>query len=131
MKTIILGLVLILVSFNGFSQAFKITRFEQSSDALFICINSAKTPSYVEHFFTDTERKDSIEIKKTIEYLIARLRLMDDEYIKPVVFVSNLTKAQKYKFDTLNISKQKIKIMLQKKVRQDSINSIKIAKNEK
>lgn len=41
------------------AQTFKITRYEQKSDALFVCINSLTKPVYIEHFLTADERKDS------------------------------------------------------------------------
>jgi len=52
MKTVLLAIA-ILVSISAYSQDYKISRYEQKSDQLFICINSTVAPVYVEHFFSE------------------------------------------------------------------------------
>ena len=81
-----------------------------------------KNPVYVEHFFTDAERKDSVTIKKTIEGLVAQLELKDESYQAPETFYSRIENANKIKLDTANIHREKMRLYWRQHRSQDSIN---------
>ncbi len=50
-------------------KTYKITRFEENGEQLFICLNSTNNPVYLEHFFTSEEKLDRAG---TIERLVAQ-----------------------------------------------------------
>lgn len=103
------------------AQTFKITRNEQKSDALFVCINSLTKPVYIEHFLTADERKDSKEITKTIERLVAELQVKEDKYVEPEKFISKMADAEKIKVDTAKISIYKLELIAKEKAIADSL----------
>lgn len=73
--------------------SYTITRFEEKSDALFICIQHNEKPVYIEHFFDEDERSTPETRATTIERLIAELSLMADEYKYPEPFISKVQEA--------------------------------------
>lgn len=92
---------------------YKITRFEQTGDQLFICITSKNNPVYIEHFFTEEEKLDE---KGTIERLIAELELKDEEYVEPAPVVSRIDECCDMKFSEKNIATKKLEIIAEKEV---------------
>jgi len=83
---------------------YKITRFEEQGDSLFICINSENNPVYLEHFFTEEEKADK---EGTIEKLIAELEIRDEAYVAPLPRVSKLEDVDKMTFSKSNIETAK------------------------
>jgi hypothetical protein len=88
-----------------------ITRYEEKSDQLFICINHTEKPVYVEHFFNEDERKDDESRKATIEKLVAKLEIKADEYVEPEPFVSKVEEAREIKLSDANIASAKTAIL--------------------
>lgn len=103
MKTLLLALA-ILVSISVYSQDYNISRYEQKSDQLFICINSTVAPVYVEHFFTEGQRSCADSIKITIEKLVAELEIKADKYIVPEPLISKVDEAKAIKLSSINIA---------------------------
>ena len=66
-------------------QSFQVSRYEQTGDQLFICLVSTNNPVYLEHFFTAEEQQD---IPGTIEGLVAKLQILDENYVAPTPVVS-------------------------------------------
>lgn len=93
---------------------YQITRYEEKSDALFICINHTEKPVYIEHFFTEDERKDEASKIATIEKLVAELEIRADKYVEPEKFVSKLSEAQAFVLDTKKIASAKSAILAKK-----------------
>lgn len=93
-------------------EKYNITRYEEKSDALFICINHTEKPVYLEHFFTEEERATETSRKETIEKLVGQLYVMADEYIEPEKFVNKLDIAQNIKLDNTKILKAKSDFIL-------------------
>jgi hypothetical protein len=83
---------------------YKITRYEEKSDALFICVNSLNNPVYIEHFFTEEERVDEQSRIVTIENLIAQLEVMDESYVEPEPFIVKVDEVQSLNISTKNIT---------------------------
>ena len=75
---------------------YKITRFEERSTDLFICINSLNNPVYIEYWFLQEERVGKASKEATIEKLLARLEILDEKYIVPEAFVSKLEEIKTY-----------------------------------
>jgi len=123
MKNLILFISLFICS-ASFGQTYKITRYEQKSDALFICINSTVKPVYLEHYLTEAERKDDKAITATIERLIAELQVKADDYIEPEKYVSKMDKALTLKVDTVKIAVAKVAILAKITAEKDSIAKI-------
>lgn len=92
-----------------------ITRYEEKSDALFICINHTEKPVYIEHFFTEEERLDDASRKATIEKLVAELEIKADEYIEPEKFINKTSAIKNIKLDRDKIKKIKAEILLKRK----------------
>jgi hypothetical protein len=90
---------------------YKITRFEQTGDQLFICITSKNNPVYIEHFFTEEEKLDE---KGTIERLIAELELKEEEYVEPTPVISRIDECCDMKFSEKNITQKKLEIIAEK-----------------
>lgn len=84
---------------------YAISRFEEHGDSLFICINSLDKPVYLEHFFTEDEKKDQ---KGTIEKLVAELEVRNDEYVAPKPMISKLEEAKAIALDGLKIASAKV-----------------------
>lgn len=126
MKTTILFFLLLFASLSQAKDRYTITRYEQKSDALFVCINHTKKPVYIEHFFTAEERKDTIAITQTIERLVAELFIKADEYVEPEKFVSQLDKAKLFinKSDTARIAQYKRDILLKRQAVRDSLANV-------
>ena len=89
-----------------------ITRYEEKSDALFICINSTVAPVYIEYFFQPDERKDEASRIATIEKLVAELEIKADEYVEPEKWVSNVEEAKALKLDSGKIATAKASLLL-------------------
>lgn len=90
---------------------YKITRFEQKGDELFICINHTEKPVYIEHFFTEEEKQN---VEKTIAKLIAELMLKAEEYIETPQVISLLDEVKDLKIDENEIISLKEKIIQEK-----------------
>jgi len=93
---------------------YQITRYEEKSDALFICINHTEKPVYIEHFFSEDERKDEASRIACIEKLVAELEIKADEYVEPEKFVSKVEEARALKLDTKKIASAKSAILAEK-----------------
>jgi len=89
----------------------QITRYEEKSDALFICINHTEKPVYIEHFFSEEGRKDEASRIARIEKLVAQLEIMADEYVEPEKWVSKVSEAQAFKLDAKKIADCKAEII--------------------
>jgi hypothetical protein len=112
MKTTLLFFFLLLsISIQAQELNYKISRYEETSSSLFICINSTVTPSYIEHFFSDKESNTPEVRKKTIERLVAELQLKDEEYKAQEKAISKIREAEKLTLDTANIRLQKIQLL--------------------
>jgi len=92
----------------------KITRYEEKSDALFICINHTEKPVYVEHFFTEEERADDTSKKATIERLVAELEIKAEEYVEPEPFVSKVSEAQAIEISPVKVESAKSAILAER-----------------
>lgn len=100
---------------------YKITRYEEKSDALFICISSLNNPVYLEHFFTPEERLDNTSRKETIERLVAELELRDEAYVEPEKFVSKVEEAEALEISPVDIATKKAAIILEKEEKEAKI----------
>ena len=89
---------------------YTISRYEEKSDSLFICINSNTKPVYIEHFFTEEERATPESRKETIERLVAELEIKADEYVEPEKAVSKVEEAKAIVLDTVKIKEKKDEI---------------------
>lgn len=124
MKKLLLFLgILMMVAVSFGQKKYTITRYEQKSDALFICINHKNKPVYVEHFFTEAERKDTASITDTVERLVAELYIKADAYNEPEKFVSKLDKAKRIenKTDTVRIKAKKTYLLAKALAEKDSV----------
>ena len=132
MKKILLILTIALFAINLQAQKYKITRYEQKSDALFICINHTKKPVYVEKFLSEDERKDTASIVKAIEFMVADLMIKADAYKEPEKFVSKPEKAKRFeaKTDTVRIGVKKAYILNRAIAVKDSMVAIEKARVE-
>ncbi len=65
-----------------FTFGYTITRFERTGDQLFVHIDATAKPVYIEHWFTADEQ---LNVKGTLEKLIADLSIMADNYQPPPV----------------------------------------------
>lgn len=95
-------------------KSYTITRYEQTGTNLFICINSTRTPNYMESVFTTTDMDDSVSIKKAIINLVAQLSINDSLYVPPpppLATIVKLDRAMKYIIDpsAIRIAKRKIR----------------------
>lgn len=129
-KLLFILLVLFSVSVFGQKQKYTITRYEQKSDALFICINHTKKPVYVEKFLSVDERKDTASIVKAIEYMVADLMIKADAYQEPEKFVSKPDRAKRLenKTDTVRIGVKKAYILNRAIAVKDSLARVEAAK---
>lgn len=90
---------------------YVISRYEEKSDALFICITSAHCQ--VEHFFSEEERLTENR-KATIERLVAQLEIAEDDWVMPEPLVSRLAEAQALVLDVSSIQEAKSAILVEK-----------------
>lgn len=90
---------------------YVITRYEEKSDALFICINSTNNPVYIEHFFTPDEMADEASRTACIEGLVAQLQIKDNEYVAPEPFTSKVAEAQALPVNVESIATKKADII--------------------
>lgn len=90
---------------------FKISRFEEQGESLFICINSTNNPVYIEHFFTEEEKLDKAG---TIEKLVAELEIKDSEYVAPLPRISKLEEVELLEIKPANILSCKNAIIAEK-----------------
>ena len=117
MKTVLLAIA-ILISISAFSQDYTISRYEQKSDQLFICINSTVAPVYIEHFFTEGQRSTPDSIKVTMEGLIADLQIKANDYVVPEPIVSKVQEAKNIQLSVIKIAEfktDKLKVIAEKK----------------
>jgi len=117
MKTLLLAIA-ILISISAFSQDYTISRYEQKSDQLFICINSTVAPVYIEHFFTEGQRSTPDSIKVTMEGLIADLQIKANDYVVPEPIVSKVQEAKNIQLSVIKIAEfktDKLKVIAEKK----------------
>ncbi len=132
MKKSILVSVLLIFCFTLFAQKqkYQITRYEQTSTQLFVCVNHTKKPVYIEHFFTDAERKDTAAITAAIEGLVAELYIKADQYQEPEKFVAKPDKARRFenKIDSSRVAARKAQILLKRKAEKDSIDKVSLLK---
>ena len=84
-----------------------ITRYEEKTNSLFICINSDTKPVYLEHFFTEEERATELTRKATIEKLMGELKVKEDEYVEPEQAVSKVEEARAFQLDSKKITEAK------------------------
>lgn len=131
MKKILL-IFAIFFSLTTQAQKYKITRYEQKSDALFICINHKTKPVYVEKFLSADERKDTASIVQAIEYMVADLMIKADAYQEPEKFVSKPERAKRFeaKTDTVRINVKKSYIKNRAIAVKDSLVRVESAKVE-
>lgn len=88
-----------------------ISRYEEKSNELFICLNSETKPVYSEHFFDVSERETEETRKATIERLAGELQVKEDEYVEPEQAVSKVEEARAFKLDTVKIQEAKDKFI--------------------
>jgi hypothetical protein len=131
MKKILL-IFAIFFSLTTQAQKYKITRYEQKSDALFICINHKTKPVYVEKFLSADERKDTASIVQAIEFMVADLMIKADAYKEPEKFVSKPEKAKRFeaKTDTVRVNAKKAAILAKALAVKDSTARIEAARVE-
>ena len=97
----------------------KITRYEETSTSLFICINSLTKPVYLEHFFTEEERATELTRKETIEKLAGHLKVMEDEYVAPEQAVSKVEEAQVFTLSAKNITDAKADFIAEREAKEE------------
>ena len=88
-----------------------ITRYEEKTDSLFICINSDTKPVYLEHFFTEEERATESTRKVTIEKLMGELKVKEDEYVEPEQALLKVEEARAFQLDSKKITDAKAAFM--------------------
>jgi hypothetical protein len=86
---------------------FRVARFEEKSDSLFICLVSDHVQ--IEHFFSEDERLDRTA---TIERLCAELSIAEDEWRAPEPVVNRLIEVQAIVLDRRRIDSAKSAILL-------------------
>lgn len=95
---------------------YRITRYEEKSNELFICIVSDDKPVLIEHFFTDIERLSAGNKKATIERLVAELEILNDNFTIPEpITKKDITKIS---VDPVKITQVKAEILAAKTVNQ-------------
>ena len=92
----------------------KITRYEETSTSLFICINSLIKPVYLEHFFDESERATELTRKATIEKLAGHLKVMEDEYVVPEQAVSKVEEAQAFTLSAKKVTDAKAEFIAER-----------------
>jgi len=92
-------------------EKYNISRFEEQGESLFICLNSTNNPVYLEHFFTPDEKLD---IKGTIEKLVAELELMDEAYVAPLPRINKIEEAKAITIDKAKVATKKAEIVAEK-----------------
>ena len=97
----------------------KISRYEETSTSLFICINSLTKPVYLEHFFTEEEKATELTRKETIEKLAGHLKVMEDEYVAPEQAVSKVAEAKEFTLSAKNITDAKADFIAEKEAREE------------
>ncbi len=95
-----------------------ITRFEETGEQLFICINHTEKPVYKEHFFTEEEKLDQ---KGTIERLVAELQVMADEYVEPLPRVDKLAEARAIVLDSKKIATCKAEYIAERELERNPV----------
>ena len=91
-----------------------ITRYEEKTDSLFICINSDTKPVYLEHYFTEEERATELTRKATIERLMGELKVKEDEYVEPEQAISKLEEARAFQLDSKKIADAKAEFITER-----------------
>lgn len=89
-------------------ETYTITRFEEKGNELFICLNSTNNPVYLEHFFDENEKLD---VKGTIEKLVAQLEIMDSEYVAPLPVIDKKADLENITIDSKKVALQKTAIL--------------------
>ncbi|MEO0224635.1 MAG: hypothetical protein ABIL76_06035 [candidate division WOR-3 bacterium] len=87
---------------------YKITRFEQIGDELFIRIEHKEFPLYVEHHFTEEEKSN---LEDTIAKLVAELEIQADNYVPPPPIVSRLDEIESLITDEAKIRSYKEQLL--------------------
>lgn len=100
---------------------YKITRYEEKSDSLFICIADDTKPVYIEHFFTEDERATEESRKATIEGLIAELEIKADEYVEPEKYISKVEEAKGFILNKDKIATKKAEILAKRLEKQEEV----------
>lgn len=124
MKTVILFFCILFSLTVQAQKKYHISRFEETATSLFVCLNSDKTPSYIEHSFTSAEMATLASRKATIERLVAELELKDELYQEPLKVTYKEKEANLQVLDTVSIRRQKILIRIRQKTVADSIAQI-------
>jgi len=88
---------------------YNISRFEQTGEQLFICLNGDHT--YLEHFFTDEEKLDQ---EGTIARLAAELELKDEAYVSPEPTINKIEDAKKLDIKPTAIASAKTVIIAER-----------------
>ena len=96
-----------------------ISRYEETSTSLFICINSLTKPVYLEHFFTEEEKATELTRKETIEKLAGHLKVMEDEYVAPEQAVSKVAEAQAFTLIAKNITDAKAEFIADREAKEE------------
>jgi len=106
---------------------YSISRYEEKSDQLFICINHTEKPVYVEHFFSPDERKDEKSKIATIEKLVAELEIKADEYVEPEAWVDKRDSIKDLKISVEKVATQKALILSSREENNELLSSGEIA----
>lgn len=96
-------------------KTYTISRFEETGDSLFICINSNHNPVYIEHFFTEDEKLD---VKGTITKLVAELEIMDEAYVAPLPRINKLDEVKDIKILSKDIQSAKSFLVAEKEAKE-------------
>lgn len=120
MKTLLFIFLLFALAVQG-QKKYTVSRFEETATSVFVCLNSTKTPAYIEHFFTSAEMATAKDRKATMERLVAELELKDETYIEPLKVVYKEREANLQILDTVNIRKEKVKLRQAAKLKSDSL----------
>lgn len=90
---------------------YKITRLEEKSTDLFICINSLNNPVHVEYSFSADERVSKASKEDTIERLLAQLEILDERYVAPEAMISKLEEIKTYTIRPEKVQEHKEKMV--------------------
>ena len=132
MKTLLITIAILFSLGLNAQENYKISRYEQTGEQLFICINSTEVPVYIEHFFTEGEKSTPDSIKITIEGLLAELEIKADAYVAPEPLQNKIVETKKFSFSKRNVATKKakkIKEKLAKNIKENPIKEVK--KNNK
>lgn len=100
---------------------YKITKYEQTGDSLFINIISKNNPVYLSHWFSAEEQSSENNILETIKKLVAELEIIDEAYTPPLETISRLTETK-----TLLIPSEDILLKKQELIKEREVTRIDI-----